>query len=342
MDSESEKKAIKLLSNLHNQFDKSEEDFQTNINNIFDQCEQMHKSLRMYMFRGYVKKDAKESASVESPPAKPAKRGKIRVGRILKSNTNGKKKFPVTNGYKNIIVTSHNKSKLGSALSPYVLKDKKGRIMENIWQFAKIYVQVGPQRQKEWTRDPEVHALGYKKLGRLDLSKITPEYWKWRYEGMHHHKPVRYPNGFQGKDHCICCLWPKDGEYPAVLEEIDNEYVEMEQLGYIEARKRVYAPIYIDLAKQTEDFAELQAMLDRGENIQILDVDGPDETIYGDKSVPTPYNKMKKGVHGVNSEVGSIEVTRSNIKAVLHDESQPFGHGYCLAVALLGQEEWLE
>jgi hypothetical protein len=316
--------------------EKYDSDFQAKVDEIFDEFERARIDLRSYMYRGHVRAAEKEKAKKEIDDAPASEPGKIRVGRILKKGTS-KNKFAVTNEFKNIIVTSHNKSKLGATLSPYVLEDSHGRIMENIWQFAKIYVQVSTRRQKNWKRDPEVHVLHFKRLGRLDFSKITTEYWKWRHDGMTHRLPVRYPNGFEDKEKCICCLWPTSNK----LEDIDDEYTEMEQLDYITARKRVYAPIYIELAKQTEEFEELKAMVARGENIQILDVDGPDETIY-EKKAPQPYNKMAKGIHGVTSEVGSIAITRENIRAVLNDPTQPFGHGYCLAVALMGKEEWLK
>ncbi len=301
---------------------------------IFDQLEKMRTDWRKRM---QVKSadSFKGSGDVEVP----TNQGKIRVGRITHTRETGKKQFAVTDGYTNIVVTSHNTTKLGHTLSPYVLKDSKGRLMENLWQFAKIYVQVSEQSHKEWSHDAEVHVLNYKKG--QPITKITPEYWKWRSKGMNHKYPVRYPNGYAGKAKCISCLWPSSDSPLETLEEVENQYAEMEQLDYISARKRVYIPLYIHLAKQTEEFAELQEMLNHGENLQIMDVDGPDDTIYDDE-VPAPYNTMTKGTHGVTSGVGSIEMTEENVKALLNDPTQPFGHGYCLAVALLGKEEWLQ
>lgn len=328
--------AVKELQKVRASLDAYEANMKQQSDQIFDQLEKMRTDWRK---RIQTKVETVES---KEPDVEP---GKIRVGRITHTREKGKKQFAVTDGYTNIVVTSHNTTKLGHTLSPYVLKDSKGRLMENLWQFAKIYVQVGEQHQKEWSHDAEVHILGYKK-GK-PIEKITPDYWKWRSKGMNHKHPVRYPNGYAGKAKCISCLWPaKTGIMAAseilnILNDVENEYAEMDQLDYISARKRVYIPLYIALAKQTEEFAELQAMLNRGMNLQIMDVDGPDDTIY-DGDVPFPYNTMTKGIHGVTSGVGSIEMTEENVKALLNDPTQPFGHGYCLAVALLGKEEWLD
>lgn len=325
--------AIKEIHKIRDKLDAYEENMKQQADMIFDQIEKNRTIWRKRM----------QNKVEEAPSDELSEPGKIRVGRITHTREKGKKQYAVTEGYTNIIVTSHNTKKLGHTLSPYVLKDHKGRLMENLWQFAKIYAQVGEQNQKTWSHEAEAHALNYKKGKPLDVTKITPEYWKWRSKGMNHKFPVRYPNGYAGKAKCIGCLWPRSGNSTSnildTLHDVENEYIEMDQLDYISARKRVYVPLYIALAKQTEEFAELQAMLQRGENLQIMDVDGPDDTIYDDK-LPFPYNTMTKGTHGVTSGVGSIEMTEENVKALLNDPTQPFGHGYCLAVALLGKEEW--
>ena len=327
---------LKKLKQVENKLEEVDTNFTEQVNKIFDAYEQVRMNLRTRMQRGPVDNDKTPTQTTKSGI------GKIRVGRILHNRQKGKKMFAVTDGYTNIVVTSHNKSKLGHSLSPYILADEKGRLMENIWQFSKIYPQVAQQKQKTWTHDAEVHVLNYKKLGYLDQSKITPDYWKWRAKGINHKHPVRYPNGYGGKEKCICALWSAKNNILAELDDIEDEYAEMEQLDYIEARKRIYVPLYIKLAKQNAEFAELRKKLENGENLQILDVDGPDDTIYEKNGkIPAPYDTMTQGIHGVTSEVGSIEITEENIKLLLNDPTQPFGHGYCLAVTLLEKEEWL-
>jgi hypothetical protein len=68
----------------------------------------------------------------------------IRVGTI-KNN-----KKPSFDGFKSILVLT--KSSPYGELGPYVLKDEDGKIMENIWQFSKVYKQIPKttQRYSQW------------------------------------------------------------------------------------------------------------------------------------------------------------------------------------------------
>jgi len=260
--------------------------------------------------------------------------GKLRVGRI-RPKTEAGNQFPVTETFNNVIVTSHNQTKLGHSLSPYKVADSKGRIMENIWQFAKIYPKVHDQKQPDWTWDEEVHVD--------EKGNPTPAYWEWRQAGMEHDKPIRYPNGFKHRGECLHVLWPRSGK----LEDICNPNAEMVKLKYIQSRKKVYCPLYYTLIKTNPEFVKLQSMLEKGINLQLLDVDGPDvekatQMIDGKEVVKPPYNKIPKGIYGVTSGVGSIDINMNNIKLLLEDEDQPFGHGYVLACALLGKTDWLK
>ena len=258
--------------------------------------------------------------------------GKLRVGRI-KGNTEPGKKIPVTDDYMNIIVTSHNQKGLGHSLSPYVLTDSKGRIMENLWQFSKIYANVTKQTQPNWQWENETHAV------KDTFGKYVPteDYWLWRQSGMEHDKPVRYPNGFRGKAECLHILWPTDES------RLYDPNVKMNQYGYIESRKKVYCKLYASMVKDNLEFKKLQQMLQSGINLQILDVDGPDVDKATDKkgTIKAPYNTMPVGIFGDTSGVGSIEINETNIKLLMLDTDQPFGHGYVLACLLLGKEEWL-
>jgi len=261
--------------------------------------------------------------------------GHVRVGRYRGKNEPGEK-IPVTDGFLNVIVTSHNQKGLGASLSPYVVADSKGRIMENLWQFSKVYTRVHKQTQPNWSWEAEEHYVYDKKTAK---GKPTSDYWEWRQAGMEHDKPVRYPNGFKGKAECLFALWPTNGK----LESVTNPKVKMDQIGYIEARKKIYAPLYIQLAKGNPELLKLQEMLESGISIQIIDVDGPDivKATAADGTVKEPYDSIPKGIHGVTSGVGSIEITEQNIKLLMDDPDQPFGHGYVLACMLLEKEEWL-
>jgi len=254
----------------------------------------------------------------------------IRVGRIKGANEPGTK-IPITEGYTNVVVTSHNQNKLGHSLSPYKLADLKGRLMENLWQFAKIYPKVYKQTQKDWSWEEEEHFVD---------DQPTPAYWEWRQAGMEHDKPIRYPNGFAHKHECITVLWPKSGK----LSDICNPEAPMDRLSYIDARKRVYCKLYSMMAKKNPEFEKLQNMLKKGTKLQILDVDGPDVTKATNRKTHTvkePYDKIPTGAYGTTSGVGSIEITEENVKLLMADTEQPFGHGYVLACLLLEHPEWM-
>lgn len=274
------------------------------------------------------------------------KLGKIRVGRI-KNKTEPGKKYPITENYINIVVTSHNQTKLGHSLSPYVLADSAGRIMENLWQFSKIYPRVSKQTQSDWSWDTEVHCLSpptgsqlLKAIGHDQKPKIKPtdQYWEWRQKGMSHDKPVRYPNGYNGKSECICVLWPASG----FLDDIMNPNAPMLQLGYVDSRKKVYVHLYSMLAKHNAEFVELRKMLEKGLNLQLLDVDGPNtEIAVKNGKIKAPYDQIPDGIYGETSGVDSIAINEQNIRALIEDTDQPFGHGYVLAALLLGGDRWM-
>jgi hypothetical protein len=125
--------------------------------------------------------------------------------------------------------------------------------------------------------------------------------------------PVRYPVGFDKNNRakCLYCLW--DGQ----------------QFKYVEARKAIYLPVYCELVKKQKQFKELQSRLEKGENLLIVEVDGPhqeDLKFYQEK-YDVPDNFI---------ENHSMLATEENLNIMLNDTKHPFGHGYCLAMALLG------
>lgn len=96
----------------------------------------------------------------------------------------------------------------------------------------------------------------------LDLNlllKLTPEYLNSRKKGMNAADHIRYPVGFNHRHKCLFSLKTLDGPH----------------LNYIEARKEIYLPLYIDLVKKHPHFEFLLNKVKRGENILIIEVDGP-------------------------------------------------------------------
>jgi len=236
-------------------------------------------------------------------------RGSLRVGRITYQG--GKAQHPSYPDYTSILVLT--KSSPYGSLGPYVLKDDEGRIMENIWQFSKVYDWVPYSRQVYsrwdstviWEHPKEVHA---DKKGVLNDA-----YWAWREKGMRNSEAVRYPVG-NGEHRALC-------KY--VLKEKDGP-----QLGIAEGRKEVYLATYTDLVKREEQFRDLQERLKFGENLLIIEVDGPHEE-------DLDYYRKTYGVGQDFIQLDSIEVNLKNMEIMLNDTKHSFGHGYCLAISLL-------
>lgn len=87
---------------------------------------------------------------------------------------------------------------------------------------------------------------------------------------------------------------------------------EGQRLGYIEARKRIYVPAYARLARRTPAFAALSAMVAAGENVLIVNLDGPPLGAYPD----------------------GREASADTMRDAINDPGHPFGHGYVVAAML--------
>jgi len=249
----------------------------------------------------------------------------IRVGRCT-YNENGKRIDPEIKGFTNIVVLM--KSSPYWELSPYYLKDENGVIMENKWQFSKVYPKVPATTQKYsrydntvvWKWKEETHIDNYS-----DSEKKFPnsKYLKWRNAGMKNKFAVRYPVGFKNKSNCAYAL----------KTATETEF--SDKLGYIDARKQIYIPEYCRLVKRQKKFKQLKRKIAAGENIMIVEVDGP----HGES---ISHYIAKYGVKRDFILNNSMLVEENNIKIMLNDPKHNFGHGYCLAMALLGkEEEWL-
>lgn len=234
--------------------------------------------------------------------------GNIRVGKITYQNNNPV--HPSYPGFTPIVVLT--KSSPYGSLGPYELKDEYGRIFENLWQFSKVYPWVPRSIQYHsrqyrlivWDHPEEIH---------VDNGLLTDQYWAWRMKGMCNKYPVRYPVGNdKHKSMCLCSI--KEGE--------------TEPLDYITARKRIYLPEYIRLVKQQRQFHELLERHLQGENLLVIEIDGPHQESL------TSYQEQ----YHVNDEFiinHTILVTPHNMNIMINDPKHAFGHGYCLAMALL-------
>jgi len=210
------------------------------------------------------------------------------------------KQEPKTPGYTNVLIHTT------GDLSPYTMKDKDGVIMENYWQFNKIWETVDAIKQPLSQYMPDRIRWEHPKETHMKNGKPTREYWKWRKKGFSHYRWVRYPNGFKNHSQAKGSVYGNPNNY--------------EILGYIEARKKIYFQKYREIAIKTPQFKELKSILNKGGKIQINEVDGPRyESEY-------PYNLTKNG---------SMDMTEKTLRALINTPNQAFGHGYALAACLL-------
>jgi hypothetical protein len=256
--------------------------------------------------------------------------GQIRVGRCIFSSTaKGGYIFPEYPGFIPIVVLT--KSSAYGSLGPYCLKDENGRIMENIWQFSKVYPYVPEVRVPYTARNPKIVWTWQKEAHinelidvmlplEIDPMLATPneDYWKWRDAGMHNSEPVRYPVGRNFAKECLYSLRSR-GEAP---------------LNYVEARQQIYLPIYSALVQHQDDYGLLWDRLQNGENLLIIETDGPHQESL-------EYYRKKYDVAADFIENETILATPKNLKIMLEDTKHAFGHGYCLAAALLGYDKSL-
>lgn len=236
----------------------------------------------------------------------------IRIGRC-KYDRQGKRTDPSYPGYTPVVVLMKGHNKWG-VLGPYELKDHKGRIMENVWQFSKCYTEV-PATTQYYSRWDHRVIWKYPKEKHMINDEIQPAYWQWREKGMNNPYAVRYPVGFGNMSKCLFSIIDEDPET---------------RLDYIEARKEIYVPVYCKLVKEQDRFWELKKMLDDGHKLLIIEVDGPHQESLD-------YYKETYGVDDSFIEDDTILATEENLCIMLNDKKHSFGHGYCLALALLDE-----
>lgn len=245
----------------------------------------------------------------------------IRVGRRKYDNSgHTDPSFP---GFSKIICLT--KSSPYGDLGPYVLRDEKGNIVENVYQASKVYGKVPKTRATYsrydstviWNHPAEVHAISHDNEWIL-----TAEYWNWRRKLESCEYPVRYPVGRLYRKNCLFSIKEENGKYFGPLD-------------YIAGRKGVYIPLYCNSVRKEDKFHRLKRRLESGENLLIIEVDGPHQEsleYYTEK-----YNLPNDFI--VND---TMLVTPENITVMLNDPLYPFGHGYCLGLALLGLESQID
>lgn len=120
--------------------------------------------------------------------------------------------------------------------------------------------------------------------------KPTPQYFQWAQHGWMDSRAHRYPMG--------------KGTKP------EYSWWNGQRLGYIEARKRIYVPLYARAVKATDAYRKLRELYQAGESLYLWDFDG--------------YDHEKLGM---------------SIIDVLNNPDRPMGHAFVLK-RMLEKGEW--
>lgn len=187
---------------------------------------------------------------------------------------------------------------------------QRGIIFENWWQFLKVYQDVPQSRQYQsrwsdviiWEHPAEHHVD--------DDGHILPAYYQWRLKGFRNTHPVRYPIGIQHRHETLCHRYK--GEI----------------LDYVPARKRIYLPGMLQCLSASPMFVKLRERYQKGEKMLVIEVDGP-------KMEHQLYYQQRCNLQLTNP----IDITLAVLRIMLNDTRAAFGHGYCIATALLASQD---
>lgn len=103
----------------------------------------------------------------------------------------------------------------------------------------------------------------------------TKAWWQWAISGFNNPRAVRYPMGRGARP--LHAWW--DGE----------------KLPYIEARKKIYGPLYAEAVQKTKGWEELVDLYENSQHLTFRDYDGHDHNALGltlDQVLNNPRRKM--------------------------------------------------
>lgn len=252
----------------------------------------------------------------------------LRVGTIV-----GNRK-PKYDNFKPVVVMTPS-SPYGS-IGPYSARNRDNYLVENLWQFSKIYTNVPKSTQRYsqwdntiiWDHPAEQHMN--------DKDEPLEAYWEWRHAGFTARHAIRYPVGMKHRKECYGCIvrqepipGTENDAYPSHFysQEDHENNVPYDVVGYSEARRKVYIPEYINSIRELPQFLRLRRRLENGENLLIIEVDGP-------RQESLEYYIESFGVEDDFIEDNTIVVNERNMDIMLRSERHAFGHGYALALAL--------
>jgi hypothetical protein len=127
----------------------------------------------------------------------------------------------------------------------------------------------------------------------------TPQYFKWAQNGWNSSYAYRYPMG--------------KGAIP------QYSYWDGQKLSYIEARKKIYIPIYAKAVYNTSAFQQLKAEYLKNGTITLWDFDGYDYLSLGmtlGQVINNPYRKMGHAFVLAMLLSGKLIVVNNQIKII--------------------------
>ena len=235
---------------------------------------------------------------------------------------------PKPPGYQLVNVTSKSSSAVWRQLSPMLLGPValatprgivRAHSVENAWQYSKVY-PVGPLGQ------PFVDAAG----------EPNDAYYSWARAGWESPVAVRFPMGRGARPLYSVGQWASaepaagadadaatdaatdaaadaaaDADADAGADAV--QLAAVDHLGYVEARRRLYAPAYAAAAEASPAYAALVDLYASGVPIGLVDFDGWDHVGQG-----------------------------YSLAAALAEPRVKFGHAFVLAGMLTGERVWEE
>jgi hypothetical protein len=238
-------------------------------------------------------------------------------GRVISTPT-------LPEGHERVVcMINHNPSRgEWGGLGPYHLL-YNGWVFENVWQFMKVYPKVPASRETYIDREANVtHTWNHPSEVHVDAHGNPTDAWeKWAEKGITSPFPIRYPVGW-GRGVRASCLY-------SVGFDTEGNIDTSLRYDYITARKKTYLRLYDQVVRLHPDFNTLRDKLKSGGRIMIEEVDGPHQESL-------PYYMTRYGVGEDFIRGSCVNVTVENMRILINDPLHPFGHGYCLAIALLG------
>lgn len=234
--------------------------------------------------------------------------------------------YPKVQGWEQAPIFSRGKKDFKTA-SPFILgpvefsdgdEEHQSANFENLWQGLKVWEKFKGERH----------------LGKN--GKPTKAWESWRDSMFENEKAIRRPN-------------------PGALPE--GHWFGGKLLGVIEAREKIYVPLYKKNIKETAIFKKILNGMKKGTQWILIEPDGPPIGYWPD-GMDVTYEELKKLVkvtrfdqfkQVVNSAPDRIpeemgeddEKPNKDQKGFLpEDKYMPYGHGYVFAIALL--EEFIK